>query len=180
MPEDVRVEATPISAPFLFMSKVYLRNLKYSDKKYFGKWWIDKSLLKLTSGVLKQISDKEIDKYFQAILESKNDYHFMIVVDGKTIGHISLAKRRNSWHETQIVIGEKKYWGKGYGFKAIKLLMQKAKRLGFFRIYLEVRPNNLRAIKAYEKCGFIKTGIKKYPENEYLPEVSRMELRKYR
>ena len=57
----------------------------------------------------------------------------MIIADGKTIGHISSAKRQNNWHETQIVIGEKKYWGKGYGSRSIKLLIRKAKLLGISR-----------------------------------------------
>jgi ribosomal protein S18 acetylase RimI-like enzyme len=38
-----------------------------------------------------------------------------------------------------------------------------------------VRPTNIRAIKVYENCGFIKTQIKKYPKNKYLPETIRME-----
>ena len=31
-------------------------------------WWRDEELLKLTSGILKPISDKEVDGYFQKIL----------------------------------------------------------------------------------------------------------------
>lgn len=87
-------------------------------------------------------------------------------------------KRKNGWYETQIIIGEKKYWNKNYGTKAIQLLIKKAKKLGILKIYLEVRPNNLRAIATYEKCGFKKSRIKKYPKNKYLPETLRMELKK--
>lgn len=159
------------------MRKIYLRKIKGSDKKYFTKWWKDKELLKLTSGILKRISNKAVDKYFQAILESKINYHFMIVMSGETIGHISLAKRRSSWHETQIVIGEKRYWGKGYGSKAIKLLIRKAKRLKISKIYLEVRTTNARAIRAYENCGFQKVKTLLYQKNKYLPKTLRMELR---
>lgn len=158
------------------MFKLHLRKIKISDKKYFAKWWRDKGLRKLTSGSLEEISDREVNKYFQAILNSKKDYHFMVNVEGKTIGHVTLRKRRGGWYETQIVIGEKKYWGKGYGTKAIQLLLKKAKRTNILKIYLEVRPNNIRAIKAYENCKFVKMGVKKYPKNKYLPETLRMEL----
>ncbi len=158
------------------MFKVYLRKIKSTDKNYFVKWWRDKELLKLTSGILKRISDQEIDKYFQAILKSKNNHHFMIIANRKIIGNISLTKRKNNWHETQIVIGEKKYWNKGYGTKAIKNLIKKAKQLGILKIYLEVRPNNIRAIGAYEKCGFKIIRIKKYSKNKYLPITLKMNL----
>lgn len=159
------------------MIKIFLRKIKPADRKYFAKWWRDKELLKLTSGILKRISDQEVDKYFQALLNSKKDHHFVIIANKKTIGHIVLAKRKNSWYETQIVIGERQYWGRGYGTKAIKLLSKKAKKLNISKIYLEVRPANTRAIAAYENSGFMKAGIKKYPKNKYLPETLRMELK---
>ena len=159
------------------MVKVSLRKIKSDDKRYFAKWWRDKDLLELTSGILDNIPDKEVDKYFQAILCGKKDYHFIITAGGETIGHISLSKRLRDWHETQIIIGERKYLGKGYGQKAINLLIKKAKKLDISKIYLEVRPDNLRAIKAYEHCGFQKVKIVKYPQNKYLPETLRMELK---
>ena len=93
----------------------------------------NKELLKLTSGVLELISDGEVDEYFQAMLNSKDDYNSIILADGKIIGHISLAKRRNNWHETQIVIGEKNYRGRGLGSKAIKLLIRKAEKMEFLK-----------------------------------------------
>ncbi len=157
------------------MLKLSLRKIKASDKKYFAKWWRDPVLLKLTSGMLERISDQEVDEYFETIYKTENCFEFMIGLGKKTIGHLSLVKRRNGWHETQIIIGDKKFWGKGYGTKAILLLMQKTKRLGIHKIFLEVRPRNNRAIRAYEKSGFIRKGIKKYPKNKYLPATLRME-----
>lgn len=159
------------------MSKITLKKIKLTDKNYFAKWWRDKELLKLTSGILKHISDQEIDKYFQAILDSKDNYDFIISINKKIIGHICLAKRKNNWYETQIIIGEKRYWGKGYGSQAIKILLQKAKRFKISKIYLEVRPTNIRAIRAYENCGFQKTKYVLYPKNKYLPKTLRMELK---
>jgi len=159
------------------MGKISLRKIKPADKKYFAIWWRDKELLKLTSGILRRISDEEVDRYFQNILSSKYDHHFIITLNKKAIGHISLAKRRDEWFETQIVIGEKKYWGRGYGSKAIKLLIKKAKQLKISRIYLEVRPTNKRAINAYENCSFQRIKIIKYPKNKFLPRTLHMELK---
>ena len=159
------------------MRKLFLRKIQIGDKKYFAKWWRDKKLRKLTSGILKPILDKEVEKYFLNMFKSEKDYHFIIGLNKQVIGHISLVKRNMGWYETQIIIGEEKYWNKGYGTKAIQMTIKKAKQLGIPKIFLRVRPNNLRAIKTYEKCGFIKVGIKKYPENKYLPEILRMKFK---
>lgn len=158
------------------MSKIYLRKIRASDKIFFSRWWRDEGILKLTSGIPKLLSDKEVDNYFSALCKNKKNRHFIITLNQKVIGHISLVGRKNNWHETQIIIGEKRYWGKSYGTKAIRLLIEKAKHFGISKIYLEVRPDNMRAINAYEKCGFRKIRMKKYFRNKYLPETLRMEL----
>jgi len=158
-------------------TKLILRKIKPADKRYFSKWWRDKTLLKLTSGILRLVSDEEIERYFLAMLQSKNDHHFMIVLNKKVIGHISLAKRSRGWYETQIVIGEKQYWGKGCGTKAIRLLLKKAIKMDTPKIYLEVRPTNIRAIRTYEDCGFHKIQMVSYPKNKYLLMTLRMELK---
>lgn len=158
------------------MHRITLRKIRPSDRKYFAKWWRDEDLLKLTSGNLRKILDKEVDKYFLAMINNQVDYHFMIILNKKVIGHISLVKRKNNWHETQIIIGEKKYWGEGYGTEAIKQLIKKAKLKRIAKIYLEVRSDNLRAIRAYKKCGFIEKKIIKYPKNKFLPKTLKMEI----
>lgn len=152
-----------------------LRLLQSGDIKHFAKWWRDKDLIALTSGAFDEISDAEVARYFET-MKSISDYHFMIEVDGETIGHVSLSKREGGWYETQIVIGEKNYLGKGYGSEAIKKVIEFAKNKNITKIYLEVRPDNLRAIKAYEKCGFVESRIVEYPQNKNLPKTLRMEL----
>lgn len=159
-----------------FMVQIKLRKIELGDKNYFVRWWRDDELLRLTSGVLESISDKEVDEYFKDILNSKNDFHFLIILGGKVLGHVSLSKRGDGWYETQIIIGEREYRGKGYGSESIKLLIKEAKIFGIIKIYLEVRPDNERAIRAYEKCGFLKVGKVEYKKNKFLPETLRMEL----
>ncbi len=75
------------------------------------------------------------------------------------------------------LVGDKKEQGKGFGAEAIKLLIKKAKLRGISKIYLEVRPDNIKAIRAYLKCGFKKSGIKNYPNNRYLPRTLMMVLK---
>lgn len=159
------------------MSKIILRKVTKPDIKYFAIWWRDKDLARLTSGILEPITDRELNLYFDNIYNSENDYHYMIVADDITIGHVSLSKREDNWYETQIVLGNKEFWGKGYGPEAIQLLIAEAKKLEIHKIFLEVRPTNIRAISAYIKSGFVKIKTIQYPDNEFLPETLRMEYR---
>jgi len=156
---------------------ITLKRLKLEDIEYFSKWWRDPVLRKLTSGVLKPISDQEIKKYFKGMLAHKLEHHFLILLNQKkAIGHIAFRGRKDKSCETQIIIGEEKYWGKGYGTKAIKLGLKEISRYNYKKIYLKVRPENLRAIKTYKKCGFRAIGLKRYPKNKFLPVVLKMSL----
>lgn len=155
------------------METISLRKVKKSDLTHFSLWWRDKDLIARTSGEKKLLSNKEVQKYFNFLLA--RDWEFMIMRGTKAIGHISLAKRAKGWYETQIIIGDKDEQGKGYGTAAIKKLLQKVIKNKISKIYLEVRPNNIRAIKAYEKCGFVATKIINYPRNKNLSQTIRME-----
>ena len=73
------------------------------------------------------------------------------------------------WHnrctEFGIMIGEKPYWNLGYGTEAVRLLVQHGfNTLNLHRIYLRVLENNPRAIRAYEKAGFIHEGRQRQAE----------------
>lgn len=154
------------------MTKIDLRKIKPSDKKYFSRWWRDKELISLTSGDFDELSDVKINSYFKKLFSNNNNFHFMIDINNITIGHIALVKVRDGNYETQIIIGEEKFRNQGFGSKAIKLLLQKISNdKNVKKIFLEVRPSNLRAIRAYEKAGFIKGKTKKYPKNPNLPKV---------
>ncbi|MBU7025134.1 MAG: GNAT family N-acetyltransferase, partial [Theionarchaea archaeon] len=62
--------------------------------------------------------------------------------------------------ELGIFIGEKKYWGKGYGTEAVRLGLKLAfEALNLNKVYLRAFINNKRAQKCYEKAGFKKEGI---------------------
>jgi RimJ/RimL family protein N-acetyltransferase len=64
--------------------------------------------------------------------------------------------------EVGIFIGDKSCWNKGYGTEVMRLLLQHGfNTLNLNRIALDVYSNNLRAIRAYEKAGFILEGLKR-------------------
>ncbi len=71
-----------------------------------------------------------------------------------------------------IAIAEKENWSKGYGKEATQLMVDYAfNTLNFNRVQLHVSVENERAIKAYEKVGFIKEGTLRqamYFDNHYI------------
>ena len=62
--------------------------------------------------------------------------------------------------EFGIFIGEKEFWGKGYGKEASLLMLKHGfEDLNLNRIYLFVFENNPRAIASYKAAGFVQEGI---------------------
>ncbi|HKZ70991.1 MAG TPA: GNAT family protein [Anaerolineales bacterium] len=58
-----------------------------------------------------------------------------------------------------IGIGEREFWGKGYGTDAVQVILRYAfTELNLWRVSLSVLATNARAIRAYEKCGFVLEG----------------------
>lgn len=63
----------------------------------------------------------------------------------------------NAW--LGIGIGDRKDWGKGYGSDALNLIVRYGfEELNLYRISLSVFDYNPRAIRAYEKVGFVEEG----------------------
>jgi RimJ/RimL family protein N-acetyltransferase len=61
--------------------------------------------------------------------------------------------------EIGIMIGVKEHWNKGYGGETMRLMMQHGfETLNLHRIYLKVYASNPRAIRSYEKIGFVLEG----------------------
>ena len=81
-----------------------------------------------------------------------------------------------------IMIGDKEYWGKGYGTDAMKVLMDFIfNNMNINKIKLAVFSFNKRAQKSYEKCGFIVEGVLKdelFKGGKYYDEIVMAAFRK--
>lgn len=87
-----------------------------------------------------------------------NYYAYAIDVDGKHIGNCFMMNITGQSGELAIVIGDKACWGKGYGTDAVRALAKHWLSDGLRRIWLKVLPWNTRAIRCYQKSGFILKG----------------------
>lgn len=94
---------------------------------------------------------------------SERFYPFAIraLADDKLIGFVILL-RVNSHHRDAYVgigIGESEYRSKGYGTDAMNLILRFAfQELNLHRVSLDAVATNARAIRSYEKCGFVHEG----------------------
>ena len=91
----------------------------------------------------------------------RNGAGFVIEADGQCIGHCGLFQFDETARTAGlgITIGDKAYWGQGYGREAVQLLLDYAFRLrNLRRVWLTVFGRNERAIRAYRACGFVEEG----------------------
>ncbi len=94
-------------------------------------------------------------------LGGRDGMNFAIEADGQVIGGCGLNGFEPTARtcELGIAIGDKAYWGRGYGREAIALLLDYAFRLvNARRVFLRVNSRNERAIRAYRACGFVEEG----------------------
>ncbi|MGO7079069.1 GNAT family protein [Rhizobium johnstonii] len=88
-------------------------------------------------------------------------YAWVVQVNGKFAREIRLDKVDRTDRRASMAIGlyDADILGKGYGSESIRLLLQYAfDDLNLHRIGVRVLAYNQRAIRAYEKCGFIVEG----------------------
>ena len=124
----------------------------------------------------------------QAFYETRTKFDqniapFAIEADGKYIGFCSLMDLHNRYGnlELGIMIGDRGYWGRGYGREVIKLLLNYAFHyLGARRIALTTHAKNERAIRCFRACGFVEEGRPRkivWIEGEYTDLVNMSILR---
>ncbi len=97
----------------------------------------------------------------QAGAGGRDGANFAIETDGQMIGVCSLFNRDDTAQtaELGITIGDKAYWGRGYGREAVELLVNYGfQMLNLRRIWLKVHGRNERAIRAYAAVGFVEEG----------------------
>lgn len=87
-------------------------------------------------------------------------FHIRTLADDRLIGVTDLEPawtHGDGW--IGIGIGERAYWGRGYGTDAMRVMLRYAfTELNLYRISLNVFDYNVRAIRSYEKVGFVLEG----------------------
>lgn len=144
-------------------NNILLRALQKSDS-YKILQWVNNPEIKFLTGGIYPVSEIEHERWFEdKALEPVNKMFAIECTNtSETIGIIGMKNvdfiNRNA--ELYIYIGNKEYWGKGYGSESVcKLVEFYFNELNLHRIYLYVFEYNKRAIATYEKVGFKVEGI---------------------
>ena len=99
-------------------------------------------------------------------IENKNAFYAVIKNDDKVLGYGGIWFSIGTSDITNIAV-LKEERRKGYGSIILNELIKKAIENKCYEINLEVNENNEGAILLYEKCGFLKVGLrKKYYNNK--------------
>jgi len=104
--------------------------------------------------------DLEVTKYDVSAGATLNMRAFSVdTLEGTHIGVCSLYNQTTVDVQIGIRIGNRSYWNLGYCTDATMLLVVWAfEHLSVERIWLKVLPENIGAIRCYEKSGFVYTG----------------------
>jgi len=149
--------------------KVYIRDLKITDLlKYKEMIQPEKEYHKFNGPYYDRMSSSEIDDFIETIKTKisrgeKPILYKEAIVDKETeelIGEVNWywKSKETNWLEVGIIIFNEKYWGKGIGYIALPMWINKIfKRFPeIVRIGLSTWSGNLRMIKLAEKIGLKK------------------------
>lgn len=143
---------------------VRLRAYKREDIDLIMQYINNSEIRKLAMpGILYPLTLLDEEKWFESISGHKENYSFAIdsIKENLFIGGCSINEVdwKNRVATIGIIIGNSEYWGGGYGTDAIRILCAFIfNQLNMNKINLKVYSYNHRAIKSYEKCGFVIEG----------------------
>lgn len=148
-----------MKCPYLIGKRIYLRPLDQADlKKGYLDWINDPRINRFLMAGTFPTSVIELKEYYEKVKRSRSDAMFAICVkkDDRYIGNIKLGDI--SWIDRRAncgrMIGDRKYWGKGYGTEALQLVIDYAfNTLHLNRVYNTIIEDNIGAIRSCEKSG---------------------------
>ncbi|MFL5641317.1 MAG: GNAT family N-acetyltransferase [Chloroflexota bacterium] len=144
-------------------SKVVLRRHVPGNIDSFLRWYADPEIARLARYQATPMRPEEIERFFAARVVGP-DALAMAVHEKRTnrlVGTCAFSQLdgENGSALYHITIGESDVWGMGFGTEATQLMLDHAfGTLGLHRIALYVFEFNVRAIRAYTRCGFVIEG----------------------
>jgi RimJ/RimL family protein N-acetyltransferase len=142
---------------------VVLRRHRLENLRAFTRWYSDPEIARLTRYQQSPLSNEEVQRFFYSRILGSDFLAMAIHVreNDRLIGTCAFSQLDGDNGSTlfHITIGERDAWGMGYGTEAAELMLAHAfSRLALHRVALSVFEYNARAIRSYEKCGFVVEG----------------------
>jgi RimJ/RimL family protein N-acetyltransferase len=144
-------------------SRVVLRRHVPEDLAAFRRWYSDPEIARLARYQEAPMRPEEIERFFAARVVGDGALAMAIHERStdRLVGTCAFSQLDgdNGSALYHITIGEKVAWGRGYGTEATRLMLDHAfGALGLHRIALFVFEFNERAIRTYQRCGFVIEG----------------------
>jgi RimJ/RimL family protein N-acetyltransferase len=142
---------------------VRLRAREPDDLERNLRWINDPEVRLLLLGSRYPISRGAEEKWMEAN-QSSSFEHVRLAIETKEGQHIGNLDLRQASPEHRaanlgIMIGERDYWGRGYGTDALRTLLRLAfGDMNLNRVWLMTGENNSRAQACYRRCGFREEG----------------------
>ncbi len=164
--------------------KVLLRTFLREDIPRLHAFAQDAELYLLDCDVPRPATLEAVQSIYENMAKPPDDrVFFAIEADGLYIGNVGLSKlqERHGNSELGIGIGDRAYWGRGYGRETVRLMLDYGFRLcGRRRIGLTTHAKNERALRCYRACGFVEEGRPRqvlWIDGEYVDLVNMSILR---
>jgi len=140
---------------------VSLREITDNDTPLILKWR-NSEFVRNNFVIREPFTERSQKKWLSGVIAKGKAVQYIILSGNSPVGSVYIKDidyaHRNG--EFGIYIGEKDFTGKGLSFSATKEILKIAfEKLKLHRVYLRVFPDNIPAIKTYEKAGFVKEGI---------------------
>jgi RimJ/RimL family protein N-acetyltransferase len=141
--------------------KVRLRPVREEDLPHFQRWLNDPDILQWLT-LPKGPTLEEERQWWEAEQRNPDDVVWAIeTLDGRLLGDLALRPNPlGRWADLGILIGEKALWSRGYGTDAVRTALRYAfGAMRLNRVSLTTDEHNARALRCYEKCGFVREGL---------------------
>ncbi|GAA6170848.1 hypothetical protein NBRC116592_05180 [Colwellia sp. KU-HH00111] len=145
---------------FLENNNIYLRNVCLTDVNDSYYQWLNdpqvnqfletRFVVQSKEKIAEFVTSKDGDpnEILLAICDKEQDLH----IGNIKLGAINWYHRRA---EISLLVGNKKYWGKGIATQAIQLISEFAfQTLNLNKLMAGAYQNNIGSIKAFQKCGY--------------------------
>ncbi len=155
-----RPEQADTEKVFVKGEKVILREKRVEDAPEDYAWRVDEELARLDATRPLRMSYDEFKRYSQEEMGYPSPRSKRLAIDthdGTHIGNIMYydIDLRRKEAELGIMIGDRDYWGKGYGTDSVNSLVDHIfTATQITRIYLHTLEWNERARKSFAKSGF--------------------------
>lgn len=163
---------------FLCGARVALRPVLRQDIPHFMRWMNDREMTQYLIAYLPVMEGDE-EEWLEGLRKKKSTDVVLAITltSGAIIGVMGLHridwKDRTAW--TGAFIGERKYWGKGYGTEAKMLLLDYAfNTLNLRKICASYIAFNVRSGAYQKKCGYREEGkmkLQHFRNGRYWDEI---------